>query len=182
MSQPFAFDKALQSGQALTGKDGILTPLIKQLTEAALAAELDSHLAQDVEANRKNGSGKKTVKATTGSFELATPRDRNGTFEPQRVKKRQTTLSDEIEQKIIRLSALGMSYANISREIEDLYAFSVSSAILQHRDGQGHSRTQTVATAPAGAGLSLRLAGRHSRQNPRGRPLHQQGGVYRAGT
>ncbi|HDL8161584.1 TPA: IS256 family transposase, partial [Yersinia enterocolitica] len=49
MSQPFDFDKALkalQSGQALTGKDGILTPLIKQLTEAALAAELDSHLAQ----------------------------------------------------------------------------------------------------------------------------------------
>ncbi|EKN6190989.1 IS256 family transposase, partial [Yersinia enterocolitica] len=55
MSQPFDFDKALkalQSGQALTGKDGILTPLIKQLTEAALAAELDSHLAQDLEANR----------------------------------------------------------------------------------------------------------------------------------
>nr|CBX72761.1 hypothetical protein YEW_HW35010 [Yersinia enterocolitica W22703] len=62
MSQPFDFDKALkalQPGQALTGKDGILTPLIKQLTEAALAAELDSHLAQDLEANRKNGSGKK---------------------------------------------------------------------------------------------------------------------------
>ncbi|CAI1191237.1 IS256 family transposase [Serratia ficaria] len=133
MSQPFDFDKALkalQAGQALTGKDGILTPLIKQLTEAALAAELDSHLAQDVEANRKNGSGKKTVKATTGSFELATPRDRNGTFEPQLVKKHQTTLSDEIEQKIIRLFALGMSYADISREIEDLYAFSVSSATI----------------------------------------------------
>ncbi|NGN38918.1 IS256 family transposase, partial [Yersinia enterocolitica subsp. palearctica] len=44
MSQPFDFDKALKalhSGQVLTGKDGILTPLIKQLTEAALAAELD---------------------------------------------------------------------------------------------------------------------------------------------
>ncbi|EOS94316.1 Transposase for insertion sequence element ISRM3, partial [Erwinia tracheiphila PSU-1] len=121
MSQPFDFDKALkalQSGQALTGKDGILTTLIKQLTEAALAAELDSHLAADVEANRKNGSGKKTIKTT------------NGTFEPQLVKKHQTTLSDEIEQKIIRLFALGMSYADISREIEDLYAFSVSTATL----------------------------------------------------
>ena len=63
MSQHFDFDKALktlQSGQGLTGKNGILTPLIKQLTEAALSAELDSHLAQDVEANRKNSSGKKT--------------------------------------------------------------------------------------------------------------------------
>ena len=50
MPQPFDFDKtlkALQDGQALTGKDGILTLLIKQLTEAALVAELDSHLAHD---------------------------------------------------------------------------------------------------------------------------------------
>lgn len=129
MSQPFDFDKALkalQSGQALTGKDGILTTLIKQLTEAALAAELDSHLVADVEANRKNGSGKKTIKTT------------NGTFEPQLVKKHQTTLSDEIEQKIIRLFALGMSYADISREIEDLYAFSVSTATAQRRHRQGY--------------------------------------------
>ncbi|CCV60359.1 IS256 family transposase [Yersinia enterocolitica] len=133
MSQPFDFDKALkalQSGQALTGKDGILTQLIKQLTEAALAAELDSHLAQDLEANRKNGFGKKTIKAPTGRFELTTPRDRNGTFEPQLVKKHQTTLSDEIERKIIRMFALGMSYKDISQEIEDLYAFSVSSATI----------------------------------------------------
>ncbi len=65
MSQAFDFDKvlkSLQSGQALTGKDSILTPLIKQLTEAALAAELDSHLAQDLQANRKNGSTKKILK------------------------------------------------------------------------------------------------------------------------
>lgn len=114
----------------MVGKNGILTPLIKQLTEAALSAELDSHLAQDVTANRKNGSGKKTIKALTGSFELTTPRDRNGTFEPQLVKKHQATLSDEIESKIIRLFALGMSYQDISREIEDLYAFSVSTAII----------------------------------------------------
>lgn len=69
MSQPFDFDKALkalQSGQFLMGKDGILIPLIKQLTEAALSAELDSYLAQDVAANRKNGSGKKTVKSSIG--------------------------------------------------------------------------------------------------------------------
>ncbi|MNG57895.1 hypothetical protein D3C81_483150 [compost metagenome] len=65
MSQFFDFDiplKALQDGQALTGKDGILTPLIKQSAKAALAAELDSHLAQDITANRKNGSSKKRSK------------------------------------------------------------------------------------------------------------------------
>ncbi|MEE7413244.1 transposase [Escherichia marmotae] len=123
MSQPFDFDKALkalQPGQALTGKEGILTPLIKQLAEVTLSAELESHLAQDVEANRKNGSGKKTIKAPTGTFELATPRDRNSTFEPQLVKKYQTTLSDETERKIIRLFALGMSYQDICREIGEM--------------------------------------------------------------
>jgi putative transposase len=133
MSQPFDFDKALkalQSGQSLTGKDGILTLLIRQLTEAALTAELDSHLAQDVEANRKNGSTRKTVKTPTGAFEPATPRDRNGSFEPQLVKKHQTTLSGEIERRIIRMFALGMSYKDISQEIEDLYAFSVSGATI----------------------------------------------------
>ena len=93
MSEEFNFEeslKALQSGQSLTGKDGILTPLIKKLTEAALAAELDSHLAQEVIANRKNGTTKKRIKATSGNFELSTPRDRNGSFEPQLVKKHQT--------------------------------------------------------------------------------------------
>ncbi|MEX9226050.1 IS256 family transposase, partial [Providencia rettgeri] len=116
--------------QALTGKDGILTPLIKQLTEAALSAELDSHLLNDLDANRRNGATKKTIKTPTGNFELATPRDRNGSFEPQLVKKHQTTLSNEIEHKITRLFALGMSYTDISREIEDLYAFSVSAATI----------------------------------------------------
>lgn len=51
--------KALQSGQDLTGKDGFLTPLIKQTTEAALKAELEQHLENDDQPNRKNGSSKK---------------------------------------------------------------------------------------------------------------------------
>jgi len=62
MTQPFDFDKALselQAGKDLTGKDGVLMPLIKQLTEAALTAELEHHLAQEDTPNRKNGSGSK---------------------------------------------------------------------------------------------------------------------------
>ncbi len=67
MTQDFDFNKALeqlQSGKGLTGKDGVLTPLIKQLTEAALKAELEQHLETDSQPNRKNGSSKKTVKST----------------------------------------------------------------------------------------------------------------------
>lgn len=62
VSPLFNFDKtlkALQNGQALTDKDSILSLSIKQLTEAALAAKLDSHLAQDITANRKNSSSKR---------------------------------------------------------------------------------------------------------------------------
>lgn len=119
MSKEFDFEKALkllQNGQLLTGKDGILTPLIKQLIEAALSAELDSHLANDITPNRRNGKSSKTIKTSSGSFELDAPRDRNGSFEPQIIKKNQTTLNDEIEQKILSMYALGMSYKDISQQ------------------------------------------------------------------
>ena len=76
--------KAIQSGKPITGSDGVLTPLIKQLTEAALSAEIDSYLEQNPTGNRRNGYSKKTVKSVVGSFELETPRDRNGEFEPER--------------------------------------------------------------------------------------------------
>lgn len=121
---------ALREGQDLTGKDGVLTPLIKQLTEAAMQAELDSHLGHEQPPNRKNGSTSKTIKSTTGNFELNTPRDRAGTFEPQLVKKHQTHLTNEIERKILALFALGTSYQDIRGHIEDLYGISVSNGTL----------------------------------------------------
>ena len=133
MSDEFDFDKALkalQSGKAITGKDGVLTPLIKKLTEAALEGELESHLAEDVVPNRKNGKTSKTVKSTAGPFELDTPRDRAGTFEPQLVKKHQTSVSDEIEAKILSMYGLGMSYRDIATQVEDLYGIKVSTATL----------------------------------------------------
>ena len=133
MNEDFDFDKALealQSGKAITGKDGVLTPLIKKLTEAALEAELDSHLAQDVFPNRKNGRTKKTVKSTAGPFELESPRDRAGNFEPQLIKKHQTSVNDEIEAKILSMYGLGMSYRDIATQVEDLYGITVSTATL----------------------------------------------------
>ena len=133
MSKKFDFNeavRALQSGQKLTGDDGILTPLIKQLTEAALEGEINSHLADEVLANRRNGKSKKTVKSTSGSFELETPRDRAGSFEPQLVKKHQTTISDEIETKILSLYGLGMSYQDIAGHVKELYGIQVSTATI----------------------------------------------------
>ena len=133
MTQDFDFNKALeqlQSGKGLTGADGVLTPLIKQLTEAALKAELDQHLSSDPEPNRKNGSSKKTVKSSVGEFELETPRDRAGSFEPQLVKKNQTKLSDEIDRKILSMFSMGMSYRDIKSHVADLYGLELSEASL----------------------------------------------------
>lgn len=104
--------------------------MIKQLTEAALAAELDGHLACTEGANHKNGKTTKTVKSPIGNFELNTPRDRAGTFEPQLVKKHQTQLTDEMERKIIGLFSLGSSYQDIRAHIEDMYGMSVSNGTV----------------------------------------------------
>lgn len=133
MSEKFDFEealKAIQSGQAITGKDGVLAPLVKQLTEAALEGELDSHLADDVAGNRRNGKSKKTVKSTSGEFELETPRDRAGTFEPKLVKKHQRTVSDEIEAKILSMFGVGLSYSDIASQVREMYGISVSTATI----------------------------------------------------
>ena len=122
--------KAIQEGKPLLGKEGILTPLIKKLTEAALEGELESHLGQEITANRRNGKSHKTIKSLNGNFELRTPRDREGTFVPQLVKKHQTSLNDEIEQKIIAMYGVGLSYQDISGHLRDLYGLEVSTGTL----------------------------------------------------
>src|SRR6056297_263308 len=99
---PFDMEEAIQGlreGKDLTGKDGIMTPLIKQLTEAALEGELESHLADADTPNRKNGRTSKTMKSPAGAFDLDAPRDRAGSFEPQIVKKHQTHLTDELSAR-----------------------------------------------------------------------------------
>jgi transposase-like protein len=124
------FARDIKAGKGIGGSDGALSLLIKQLTEAALAAEIDSHLAQDLTKNRKNGYSSKTMKSSDGSFELDVPRDRNGNFEPEIVKKNQTTMSDEIEKKILSLYALGNSYSQIAKHIEDIYCVGFSKGAI----------------------------------------------------
>ena len=85
--------KLFKKASHFWAKKAFSPPLIKDLTEAALEGELDSHLGKEISANRRNGKSKKTIKALNGNFELNTPRDRAGTFSPQLVKKHQTTLN-----------------------------------------------------------------------------------------
>lgn len=81
-------------------------------------------------ASRRNGKSQKTIKSVNGSFELHIPRDREGSFSPQIVKKHQTTMNDELELKIIALYGLGMSYKDISSHLQEMYGVDISTGTL----------------------------------------------------
>jgi len=121
-----------KSGQSLFGKDGAFAPMLKQFLEAALESEMEEHLSEHERdgGNKRNGKGKKTIKSSTGSFEIETPQDRHSSFDPQIVKKRETVLADSLEEKIIGLYGLGMSLRDISSHIKEMYDTEVSHTVL----------------------------------------------------
>lgn len=125
----------LQSGEELSGKDGVLAPLIKQIVEASLEGELDAHLEQEKAAqnsNRRNGKSRKQLKTEFGSIELENSRDRAGSFDPQLIKKRQTSLGTGLDNKIISMYGRGMTYQDIREHLEDLYGLELSKGTLSH--------------------------------------------------
>ena len=88
--------------------------MLRGFIEKALEAEMAVHLCENPEKNKRNGKGKKTLKTNIGNIEISTPADRNSSFEPSIVKKRQTILADNLSDKIIGLYGLGMSLRDIS--------------------------------------------------------------------
>jgi putative transposase len=120
----------LKNGDTLLGKEGVLTPLLKEFLEEAMEGELDAHLDEDEKPNRKNGKGKKTVKTPVGSVDISTPRDRNGTFEPELVPKRHKTLGVDLDRQIIALYARGASYSDIRDHLMDMYGLEASTATI----------------------------------------------------
>jgi putative transposase len=120
----------LKNGTELGGKDGVLAPMLKRLLEAAMEGELDAHLQQDDAPNRRNGKMGKKLKTGYGTIEVNTPRDRNSSFEPEILPKRQTTLGASLDHKVISLYGIGMSYSDICAHLEELYAITTSPATL----------------------------------------------------
>lgn len=107
----------LRSGKPLLGKDGALAPLFENILNAALEGEMDAHLTEDERScgNRRNGKMQKQVQTGLGEVTVSTPRDRNSSFDPQFIKKRETILAEGVADRIIGLYALG----NSTREISD---------------------------------------------------------------
>ena len=120
---------ALNSGKPLEGKDGVLTPLIKHLLEASMEGEMDAHLGES-RPNRRNGKGKKKIKTSHGNVDIRTPRDRDGSYNPVLIPKRVRSLGPSLENKILSLYSLGMSYSDITGHIEEMYSMELSKAQL----------------------------------------------------
>ena len=122
----------LRSGESLYGKNGAFAPLMKKFLEAALEAEMESHLdeAERSGGNRRNGKSSKQIRTSDGTIEIDTPRDRRSNFEPQLIKKRETILADSLEKKILGMYGLGMSLRDISNHIKEMYDTDISHSTL----------------------------------------------------
>lgn len=120
------------SGKSLFGKDGAFAPMLKNVLDKALQAEMENHLneSERSSSNKRNGVRTKTVKSSYGNIEVNTPQDRNSSFQPEIIKKRQTILTDQLSEKIIGLYGLGMSYRDITAHIKEMYDTDISHAVL----------------------------------------------------
>jgi putative transposase len=130
--------KEYTNPQDILGEHGLLKQLTKRVVERALEAELTAHLGYapharqgDASDNCRNGKGKKTVHTETGGLDLEVPRDRNGSFEPQLIKKRQRRL-DGFDEKVLALYARGLSTRDIQGHLEELYGVEVSPTLISN--------------------------------------------------
>jgi putative transposase len=124
--------RARTQGLQLTGDGGLLGQLSKRVVEAALEGELDDHLgyvkhdrAGRDGANSRNGHRGKTLVTEAGLVAIEVPRDRDGSFEPQLVKKRQRRLSG-LDDLVISLSAKGLTHGEICAHLAEVYGANVS--------------------------------------------------------
>lgn len=125
-------NRARAGGLKLTGEGGVLQQLTKRLLESALEGEITDHLGYDKHdpagrngGNSRNGIRSKTVLTDVGPVEIRVPRDRDGSFEPRIVAKRQKRLTG-VDEMVISLSAKGLTTGEISAHLAEVYGAQVS--------------------------------------------------------
>jgi len=124
--------RARAEGLQLAGEGGLLQQLTKRLLESALEGEVTDHLGYDRHdpsgkngGNSRNGTRSKTVLTEVGPVEIAVPRDRDGSFEPKIVKKRQRRLTG-VDEMVISLAAKGLTTGEVQAHLADVYGTDVS--------------------------------------------------------
>jgi len=122
--------------EEILGKDGLLDDLTRRLVNRALEGEMTHHLgyaphspAGRHSGNSRNGKTTKTVKGKTGEMEISVPRDRNGAFEPELVKKHQRRLPG-FDDKVVALYARGLTTREITGHLKELYGVDVSPSLI----------------------------------------------------
>ncbi|GIH97937.1 IS256 family transposase [Planobispora siamensis] len=125
-------DQARAEGMELVGENGLLGRLTKLVLESALEGEITDHLGYDKHqrgggetTNSRNGARSKTVITDVGPVEITVPRDRDGSFEPKIVRKRQRRLSG-VDEMVISLAAKGLTTGEISAHLAEVYGAEVS--------------------------------------------------------
>ena len=147
-------ERARAGGLKLTGEGGLLGKLTKMVVEGALEGELDDHLGYEKNdpagrngGNSRNGHRGKTVLTEAGPVELPVPRDRESSFEPKMVAKRQRRLTG-IDELVISLSAKGLTHGEIAAHLAEVYGADVSKQTIT-------TITDRVMEGMAGVGLGL---------------------------
>lgn len=123
-----------KAGKPLFGKDGAFHQVLEDFLNAALEGEMEGHLAETKPetGNRRNGKMRKELQTEYGPVEIATPRDRDGSFDPETIKKRQTILAEGLSDKIISLYASGQSMQQIKDFIEENYGSRLSTETISN--------------------------------------------------
>jgi transposase-like protein len=122
----------------ILSKQGLLGQLTKRLVERALNEELTDHLGYEPHSsngrssgNNRNGKGKKRVQSDSGEFDIEVPRDRNGSFEPQLVPKRQRRIAG-FDDKVLAFYARGLTTRDIQAQLEEIYGIEVSPSLISN--------------------------------------------------
>lgn len=125
-------EQARASGKSLVGPGGLLSDLTKQVLETGLEVEMEEHLGYPKHAvegrnggNSRNGTRSKTVITEIGPIELDVPRDRDGSFDPQTVRKNQRRL-DGVDSMVISLTAKGLTTGEVEAHLAEVYSTSIS--------------------------------------------------------
>jgi putative transposase len=150
-------ERARAGGLKLTGEGGLLGRLTKMIVEGALEGKLDDHLGyakHDPEGrdggNSRNGYRAKTVLTDTGPVEISVPRDRDSSFEPRIVAKRQRRLTG-IDDMVISLSAKGLTHGEIAAHLAEVYGAEVSKqtiTVITDRVMEGMAEWQSRVSWP----------------------------------
>lgn len=125
----------LYRGDPIVGEDGVFTDMLQAFVNASLEGEMDEHLKNKTNTstekkNRRNGYNNKQIKSRVGSFDIQTPRDRNGDYDPQMVKKWERELGSGMDDIILSLYARGQSVSDVQNQLSELYGVHVSAGTI----------------------------------------------------